>query len=553
MDDFAPVDWHGFTLAVMLLGTLVAIPLSFLVLAFYRRAVERAMRRVAGPPHERRTGEGLSAAERVEPVAHSDLRLEVLDHRTPLELSPGAASLFERAHTAPRTAVPPYAAAALVHAAILTVAYMGLVGFEFFPRRTLYLSLIFLWPLVPTLALIAVASRRLKIAVPIAYFFVLLLVSGQEAPGVLTIFLWFMGVPTLFMLAVSNRRLRTAGPLVLVGTVIFAGALNLLPWTQMWTLLHLEALGVTGVRITELLVLLAAGALTWLLVAWIASRYRGKRLSDQMVVVGLWWLLFTIWICLLLAGDVGIYGLMGLLAFVGFAVVQRLALRPLHREAQQRQNVRLLLLRAFGFRRRSERLLEELGLYWRYVGSIQMIAGTDLATANLEPHKFLDYMSGRLNRQFIGDTDDLEHRIRTLDLHPDPDGRYRVNEFFCRENTWRQALNRLASQSDAVLMDLRGFTRQNEGCVYELRQLVSLRPARSLVFAVDDDTDMDFLRQTLEHAWHTMDPRSANALPPEPALRLLHVKRQDAREVQQLLALLCAAAQPDTESALVAA
>jgi hypothetical protein len=38
----------------------------------------------------------------------------------------------------------------------------------------------------------------------------------------------------------------------------------------------------------------------------------------------------------------------------------------------------LLLLRVFGFERRTQRLLEELGLRWRHLGPIRLIAGTDL-------------------------------------------------------------------------------------------------------------------------------------------------------------------------------
>jgi len=36
------------------------------------------------------------------------------------------------------------------------------------------------------------------------------------------------------------------------------------------------------------------------------------------------------------------------------------------------------------------------GARWRHAGSIQLIAGVDLATANLEPHELLDYVRGAL-------------------------------------------------------------------------------------------------------------------------------------------------------------
>ena len=37
-------------------------------------------------------------------------------------------------------------------------------------------------------------------------------------------------------------------------------------------------------------------------------------------------------------------------------------------------------------------------------------------------------------------------------------------------------LSRLVHESDAVLMDLRGFSRGNAGCVFELQELARLVP-----------------------------------------------------------------------------
>ena len=55
---------------------------------------------------------------------------------------------------------------------------------------------------------------------------------------------------------------------------------------------------------------------------------------------------------------------------------------------------------------------------------------------------------------------------------PDPDGRYRIKEFFCYNDTWQMTMERLAAASDAVLMDLRSFSRVNQGCIFELGRLL---------------------------------------------------------------------------------
>jgi len=47
----------------------------------------------------------------------------------------------------------------------------------------------------------------------------------------------------------------------------------------------------------------------------------------------------------------------------------------------------------------------------------------------------------------------LESRLSETDVAPDLDGRFRVNDFFCYEDTWKSVLDRLVRDTDAVLMD----------------------------------------------------------------------------------------------------
>src|SRR5262245_52290230 len=51
----------------------------------------------------------------------------------------------------------------------------------------------------------------------------------------------------------------------------------------------------------------------------------------------------------------------------------------------------------------------------------------------------------------------------------------------------------LLQRSDAVLVDLRGFTRQNAGVIFELNALVEAVPLDRVVMATDDTTDAVFL------------------------------------------------------------
>ena len=86
----------------------------------------------------------------------------------------------------------------------------------------------------------------------------------------------------------------------------------------------------------------------------------------------------------------------------------------------------------------------------------------------MEPHEFLDFVSGTMARRFIDSAQTLELGISQMDLQPDSDNRLRVNDFFCHDDTWRMTLARLADECDAVLMDLRGFSDQHAGCIFEI-------------------------------------------------------------------------------------
>jgi len=162
-----------------------------------------------------------------------------------------------------------------------------------------------------------------------------------------------------------------------------------------------------------------------------------------------------------------------------------------------------------------------------------MIAGIDLVSRTVDPHEFLDFTSGKLSRRFIESPAALEQRMRERDTRPDRDLRFRVNDFFCYDDTWKMVLSRLVDESDAVLMDLRGFSRQNAGCVFELHELVRLVPLEQVVFIVDRRTDEALLAETLG------DRRAG----------VLRLGPMNGPQVRQLLRAMAAAATPAAANA----
>jgi len=126
-----------------------------------------------------------------------------------------------------------------------------------------------------------------------------------------------------------------------------------------------------------------------------------------------------------------------------------------------------------------------------------MIGGPDLAVANVEPDEFLTFVRGKLRRLFIDEPAVLAERLRSLITRRDPYARYRIDEFFCFDDTWRLTVTQLLEQSGAVVMDLRAFGPSNEGCILEIELLADRKALGRTVLLVDARTDRPLLDSVL--------------------------------------------------------
>ncbi len=232
--------------------------------------------------------------------------------------------------------------------------------------------------------------------------------------------------------------------------------------------------------------------------------------------------------------------LAGIAAFIIYKIVLRAvntlsALKP----GMDRNGPALLVLRVFSLGKRSEALFDAVTRHWRYLGNVQLIAGTDLATSTVSPHQFLDFLSGRLSRSFIGDEQAADHNLQNLDCLPDADGRFRINDFFCHADTWRSVLYRLVNSTEAVLMDLRNFTKNNSGCIFELETLLNTVPLKRLILVVDATTDSNFLAQVLQESCRNLRPGSPNAGISASDVRPLTLPTLKSSQLDELLQRLC--------------
>ena len=91
-------------------------------------------------------------------------------------------------------------------------------------------------------------------------------------------------------------------------------------------------------------------------------------------------------------------------------------------------------------------------------------------------------------------------RLAGFDLERDADGRFRVNECYCHDTTWQDALHALVLRSDVVLMDLRSFQAHNAGCRYELGTLAQTPRALRVIVLTDGQTDRAAALASVAHA-----------------------------------------------------
>jgi hypothetical protein len=187
----------------------------------------------------------------------------------------------------------------------------------------------------------------------------------------------------------------------------------------------------------------------------------------------------------------------------------------------------LLLLRVFARDKRGEQLLDEVAFRWRFIGPIHMIGGPDLAKTNLEPNELLLFLRRRLRQIFVTNQTSLQRRLAALDWEPDPDVRYRINESYCSDNMWQEAVGQLLRLSDAVLLDLRGFTAARRGTAFEIRLLAERDALKRSVVLIDGHTDLQAIEQSIADI-------PGAAVPQERVLR--SDKRIDGNDIFTLLA-----------------
>ncbi|MEX3973820.1 hypothetical protein [Paraburkholderia caribensis] len=319
-----------------------------------------------------------------------------------------------------------------------------------------------------------------------------------------------LGAAVLFRLL---RQHRPIVPIVALLAVIVSVAWAVDRWLSLSFPLGQLALGI------------ASNALQWY-VLWLI--FQGfVRLQEQRVIPSeiLHWDLCWLFLALVTKPDISVFlslpdadllnsiGQGQLLALAPFAcnvLVLHTALHHHRRVHPDRPGRRLLLLRVFGDRARRVRLVDMLGEAWRRAGCVNYIAGTDLAQRHVAARALEAFVRGRLQTLFLKSPDEVDEGVGSLRERREMDLRYPINELYCYADAWQYAVRSLAPESDVVLMDLRGFTSQNLGCVFELGVLVQTVPLKRIILLTDWTTDMRALSDAMQSAWQVAPAGSVN-------------------------------------------
>jgi hypothetical protein len=519
-------------------GFLLTLPIGLLLLTRYRRTVDRLMRQ---------TTELVPVDDRVPRAPSAPLKLRL--DRAP---APGGAPAFPSGPLGRAALIE--LAAGLAFGLLAGLLVLLFAQFQILPLRLASVAIAFAWPSILVLNLLWGPDRRRQLVTVGAYLIAVALlcllsgISGKEgaiaflAPMQLwAVYASFSIVLLLFL----NRTVRAIGPVLVVIAVAALFGANLA-----LSLLATEAGAYAAVDLalmvgggawlaflgTAAVGLALGGAAGWVAAGALAEAHARKRFGEQTLVTDAIWLVQTLVLANSLVIEGGAWGLpAALLPFLLYKLIAILAYRRMVVALDGRRGQPLLFLRVFGFGRRSRKLADLLAARWRHIGPVRLIAAPDLAGQVVAPRTFLAFLRGGLRGLFIRDRAGLERRVTALDGARDPDARFRIEDVFCAGEAWREAVRRLMPDACAVAMDLRSFSRENEGCAFELQALLDTVPLKRIFLFVDETTDLDFLRETLVRGWRQLDTASPNQHAPEPALRLLSVVGSGRAAIEELL------------------
>jgi hypothetical protein len=474
----------GKILILLIVATLLAVLCAQLVAWRYRARMQQLMR------------SPLSTASGM--VSHDRLA-------TRLRPAPATALTLADNRHAYRNLLTRFVLLTLVIALSRTLLTQWIANAPMTVKTVAALGAAYAWPVLPVLAVINRWSRWRFVGVMLGWFVLAVLLMSwrtNEHVTLLMILAWLaidIGLPLLVVTILClGGATRAVGPwLAPVFVVLCASSQaglegltalvhaqsTLVQWLVIWL----------GVRPTFTLFAL----LPWLL-AWWPARWLGRRLARayrEQQVSELFYLFTAVWTIALISPTLAASNTLGWRALVCFSPLLWIVLAGvwMRRQGVQAKPGRpptLLVLRVFQQDANVQNLFDRVIERWRLTGNTVLIAGTDLLDRTIDADDIFTFLDGRLSERFVQTPADVPRRLAEFEWRADVDGRHRINECYCHDSTWQQALAELVQSSDVVLMDLRNFVAHNRGCLHELQVLAETPGLHRVVVLTNDQTEL---------------------------------------------------------------
>lgn len=152
---------------------------------------------------------------------------------------------------------------------------------------------------------------------------------------------------------------------------------------------------------------------------------------------------------------------------------------------------------------------------------------------------FWQYWKYSMRKRFAENLDSIEQQFKRIEKKPrNWDLSHKNIHLNCYDNTWKIAVNSFVRRSDTILMDLRGFSEERQGCRYEVNFIIDTFPIQGIVFLVDTQSDKELIHQLIFEQWKDQWVESPNLKAVEPKVRIFVSEKEDAVDLQYLIDLL---------------
>ncbi len=278
---------------------------------------------------------------------------------------------------------------------------------------------------------------------------------------------------TLTYLAISfllvHRTLRLLFvPLTIIGFFIAIGIWTVpLVWIFLECILNTFLLSEIAISITKL----ATNILIYFLCLWCGIRLFAslvrlyeRRLLSELSLLAFWSILliasvqiYESWAYIDNEMEGGVIRIMSLFIWIGITTFSYIAMLRIFSIPTFSRT--LLVLRVFSKDNKTDFFLNTLQNRWRYAGPVLLIGGPDLATSNIDPYEIIKFFSFKTRQLFLVDELSQTDLKNHLDMKPDREGRFRIDDIFCFEKAWRPTVASLINLSDVILPAIPAHTQ----------------------------------------------------------------------------------------------